>query len=99
MHPKIEKVYSLISAADYAAAGALIRQLRKAGRDDCELMLYEAICAYENSDDIGSLRLLRDFLKQAPRHQKRSYAAFTAGVCLINLGLYDEALRLLRLLP
>ena len=96
---EIEDVYSLIAADKYRAAATLIQSLRSKGCEHCDLLLYEAICAYEGSDDINSLRLLTDFLQQARKHAKRQYAAFTACVCLINLGLHDEALKLLQLLP
>jgi hypothetical protein len=95
----IDRVHGWLDAEDYATAELLIRRLRDEGCSRCELALFEAVCLYERKDDIGCLRLLVEFLRQAPGHPKRSYATFTAAVCLANLGLEKRALTLLRSLP
>ena len=96
---EIQSIYEWIDADDYTTAELLIQRLRDQGCTRCELSLFEAICTYEKKDDAGCLRLLAEFLREAPGHPKRSYAIFTAAICLVNLGLERRALDLLRSLP
>lgn len=63
------------------------------------LSLFEATCVYETGDNIETLRLLAEFLASSRNSDKRAYALFTAAVCLENLGLNEQADKLLENLP
>ena len=89
---ELEIAYQLVDSDKYSDALIYIEDIRKNGCDDVILDLYEALCIYEAKDDVECLRLISKFLSRASKHRKREYALFTAGVCLMNLGLANEAL-------
>ena len=89
---QIEIAYQLVNSDKYTEALVCIENIREKGCDDVILSLYEALCVYEAENDVESLRLLSLFLSKAGNHQKREYALFTTGICLMNLGLASEAL-------
>src|SRR5687768_17375591 len=87
----LDAIHKLIDGDDYVTAKDLIKEARAAGKTDPILSLFEALCVYESGNDVETLRLLGEFLLSAGRTRKRPYARFTAGVCLANLGLFQEA--------
>jgi len=90
----IQTLHQLVSADRYTEADRLIRQIRDDGKEYPELFLYEAICRYEEGNDLECLRLLTEFIRAAPKHVKRDYAVFTAAICLFNVGLLENSVRL-----
>ncbi|MBV9657332.1 MAG: hypothetical protein JO295_04400 [Verrucomicrobia bacterium] len=93
----IEVLYRLINDDQYSEADQLLGRLRAGGKCDVELLLCEAICRYEDGDDVECLKLLANFVTAAPEHIKTDYATFMAATCLANLGLFGRALRLLQM--
>jgi thioredoxin-like negative regulator of GroEL len=92
----IQTLHQLVSADRYDEADRLIQELRDNDQQYPELFLYEAICRYEEGNDLECLRLLTEFLRAAPKHIKRDYATFMAATCLVNVGLLEQSLRLLQ---
>jgi len=88
---ELNEIYILVNTDEYKKTLLRIKKLRFRGCNDVVLFLYEALCAYEAGDDLECLRLLSIFLNTAEHHQKREYALFTVGICLMNLGLVGEA--------
>jgi TolA-binding protein len=95
----LDDIHSLIQSEDYAKAKVQISEARSAGHREALLSLFEATCVYEEGDDIETLRLVAEFLASTTKSEKRPYALFTAAVCLENLGLNEQALELLQMVP
>lgn len=70
-------------------------------RDNPEpmLLLYRALTTYERRDDLSCLKLLNEFVNHAPNHSKAPFAKYTAAICLINLGLGERAISILKSIP
>jgi tetratricopeptide (TPR) repeat protein len=88
---QLDIIYQFVDSDDYENALKHIENIRSQGCSDVVLILYEALCAYDVCDDIETLRLLNLFLKKSGHHEKKEYALFTIGICLMNLGLASEA--------
>ena len=95
----IDNIHELIDKGSYLEASGLIDCVGDLSRVDPILTFFKALCKYELDDDLGCLNLLSDFLKQQPFHVKADYCIFTTAICLKNLGLEEEALPMLRMLP
>jgi len=95
----LEHLTTFIVEEKYVEAANAIQELKAAGNRAPELPFYEAICQYEDGEDLKCLHLLARFVKRSPKHPKRNYAVFTAAICLMNLGLDEEAFSLLKTLP
>ena len=95
----LDDIHSLIQSDDYASAKAKIVEARAAGNKEALLSLFEATCVYETGNDIETLRLLAEFLASSTNSAKRTYALFTAGLCLENLGLNEQALEMFQKVP
>lgn len=95
----LDDIHSLIQSNDYESAKAKIAEARAAGNQEALLSLFEATCVYEMGNDIETLRLLAEFLASSTNSTKRTYALFTAALCLENLGLNEQALEILQKVP
>ena len=97
--PTISEIHALLDADEYVEAKSKIDTMRSLGVEDSILLLFEALCAYESDNDIETLRLIAEFLSSSDSDHKKPYARFTAAICLVNLGLYEQARELLGTVP
>jgi outer membrane protein assembly factor BamD (BamD/ComL family) len=94
-----DDIYALIREDRTKEARSVIDQARAADNSFPELDLYEALCLYEEKEDLKCINLLTAFVHNNPLHQKRDYAIFTAAISFMNLEMPGEALQLLELIP
>ena len=87
----IDKIHKLVESGMHQEALERIRVARKEGVKDPILFLFEALANYDAKNDLECLELLNKFISSTNGHVKYDYAFFTAGVCLMNLGLPNEA--------
>ncbi len=96
---QVDRAHKLVDGEEYEKALSHIKRIRAWGCSDQVLVLFEAVCIYEQGDDLRALELLVEFLKTGGSHPKANYAKFTAAICLINLGLLAPAEHILQSLP
>jgi tetratricopeptide (TPR) repeat protein len=89
----------MVEADRYKEAIALINELNDIDASDPIVNLFRGLCSYENGDDLECMMHLLKFLSEVQLQPKTYYALFTFAVCLENIGMYKEALRVLEALP
>jgi len=94
-----EAVYKLIDADNCAEAFRMIQEYRSQAFGCPEFTLYEALCFYDEKNDLECLRKCLSFISDNPTHSKKNYALFTIAMSLCNVGLEEEALSILQSLP
>ncbi len=96
----ISAIHKLVESGFHEEALNKIKEAKDKGETNPILMLFEALALYDGKKDLECLVLLNKFLSEiGPEHGKYNYALFTAGICLMNLGLPTEASKLFNLVP
>ncbi|PUB74049.1 MAG: hypothetical protein DBP03_11825 [gamma proteobacterium symbiont of Ctena orbiculata] len=96
----LEVIHKLVESGFYEEALNKIQAAKSRGETNPILMLFEALALYDGKKDLECLALLNKFLSEvAPDHEKYNYVLFTAGICLMNLGLPAEAYKLFNIVP
>lgn len=96
----ISAIHKLVESGFHEEALNKIQSAKDKGETNPILILFEALALYDGNNDLECLVMLNEFLsKIGPDHEKYNYALFTSGICLMNLGLPTEALKLFNLVP
>lgn len=95
----ISRIGDLVRQDRFQEARKLIDSLDGEKHNTPLLLFYEAICLYEEKNDVDCVRLLSEFINCVPNHTKANYAKFTIAICLTNLGLQEQSLLFLEELP
>jgi tetratricopeptide (TPR) repeat protein len=91
---KLVEARQLFDAGEYEKALQLVSEIDTKSKIHGAAFLLRADANYELGNDIDALREYLSYVKHYPSGRAVDYCKFSAGICLKNLGLYEDAMYL-----